>query len=128
MQQRVDNLEVAEPALQRLAWGVHNAAGFVFMLAWTAGLISLALLMLLFTRRRDWALRMAARCWAPALLAGTAARLEVEGAERIDYARIVDRETLEPLEGNDRPAVAIIAVHVGTTRLIDNLLLEPARA
>lgn len=51
-----------------------------------------------------------------------------EGAERIDYARIVDRETLEVLDRADRPAVALIAVHVGTTRLIDNLLLEPARA
>lgn len=51
-----------------------------------------------------------------------------EGADRIDYARIVDRETLEGLEVADRPAVALIAVHVGTTRLIDNLLLEPVRA
>ncbi|MEN1972755.1 lysophospholipid acyltransferase family protein [Luteimonas sp. MJ204] len=87
MQQRVDNMEVAEPALQRLAWSVHNAAGFVFMLAWTAGLISLSLLVLLVSRRRDWPLRMAARCWAPALLAGTAARLEVEGAEHIDWSQ-----------------------------------------
>lgn len=51
-----------------------------------------------------------------------------EGADRIDYARIVDRETLEMLDRADRPAVALVAVHVGTTRLIDNLLLEPVRA
>ncbi|MEN1960483.1 lysophospholipid acyltransferase family protein [Luteimonas sp. MJ246] len=87
MQQRVDNMVVAEPALQRLAWRVHNALGFAFTLAWTAGWISLSLLVMLATRRRDWALRMAARCWAPALLAGTAARLEVEGAEAIDWSR-----------------------------------------
>lgn len=45
------------------------------------------------------------------------------GIERIDYARIVDRENLETLEQLDRPAVALIAAHVGSTRLIDNLLL-----
>lgn len=87
MQQRVDNMDVAEPALLRLAWGVHNAVGFAFTLAWTAGWISLSLLVLLITRRRDIALRMAARCWAPALLGGTAARLVVEGAETIDWSR-----------------------------------------
>lgn len=87
MQQRVDNMDVAEPAAQRLAWGLHNAIGFLFTLAWTAGWVCAALLVLALTRRRDWALRMAARCWAPALLAGTAARLEVEGAEAIDWSR-----------------------------------------
>ncbi|GGJ96577.1 1-acyl-sn-glycerol-3-phosphate acyltransferase [Luteimonas terricola] len=87
MQQRVDNMDVAEPAAQRLAWGLHNALGFVFMVAWTVGWICLALLLLLVTRRRDLALRMAARCWAPALLAGTAARLVVEGADAIDWSR-----------------------------------------
>lgn len=52
-----------------------------------------------------------------------------EGAERIDYARIVNRETLESLSGaSDQPAVALIAAHVGATRLIDNQLLEPPRA
>lgn len=87
MQQRVDNMDVAESGLERLAWGVHNAVGFVFTLAWTASWISLALLVLLATRRRDVALRMAARCWAPGLLAGTFARLDVEGAEAIDWSK-----------------------------------------
>jgi pantoate--beta-alanine ligase len=45
------------------------------------------------------------------------------GIERIEYARIVDRETLQPLEAVDRPAIALIAAYVGKTRLIDNLLL-----
>src|SRR5690606_7258112 len=58
-----------------------------FMLLWPAGCISLALLVLLVTRRRDIALRMAARCWAPVLLAGAPARLVVEGAESIDWSR-----------------------------------------
>ena len=87
MQQRVDNMEVAEPAALRLAWGVHNALGFGFTLLWTAGWISLALLVLLLTRRRALALRMAARCWAPGLLGGAGARLDIEGAEGIDWTR-----------------------------------------
>jgi pantoate--beta-alanine ligase len=49
--------------------------------------------------------------------------LKETGAERIDYARVVDRETLLDLSELDRPAIALIAAHVGTTRLIDNLLL-----
>src|SRR5699024_8282064 len=87
MHQRVDNMDEAESAARRLAWGVHNAVGFVFTLAWTAGWISLALLVLLLTRRRDIALRMAARCWAPGLLTGAGARRVVEGAEAIDWSR-----------------------------------------
>jgi 1-acyl-sn-glycerol-3-phosphate acyltransferase len=87
MNQRVDNMDEAETAARRLAWGIHNALGFAFTLAWTAAWISLALVVLALTRRRDWALRMAARCWAPALLAGTAARLEVVGADGIDWSR-----------------------------------------
>lgn len=46
------------------------------------------------------------------------------GIERIDYARIVDRDGLETLQQLDRPAVALIAAHVGATRLIDNMLLS----
>lgn len=47
-----------------------------------------------------------------------------EGADRIDYANIVDRETLESLAQAKGPAIAIIAAHVGSTRLIDNEFLE----
>ncbi len=46
------------------------------------------------------------------------------GAEKIDYARIVDRESLASLSAVDRPSVALIAAYVGKTRLIDNLLLD----
>lgn len=45
------------------------------------------------------------------------------GVDRIDYARVVERHTLEPLSQLDRPAVALIAAYVGSTRLIDNVLL-----
>ncbi|MDP2181746.1 MAG: pantoate--beta-alanine ligase [Actinomycetota bacterium] len=43
----------------------------------------------------------------------------------LDYAAVVDPATLEPLARIDRPARAIIAARVGTTRLIDNAALAP---
>jgi pantoate--beta-alanine ligase len=43
----------------------------------------------------------------------------------IDYAVVVDPETLEPLARVAGPARALIAVRVGTTRLIDNCALVP---
>ena len=42
------------------------------------------------------------------------------GITRIDYAAIVDPDTLVPIAALDRPARALIAAHVGSTRLIDN--------
>jgi pantoate--beta-alanine ligase len=44
---------------------------------------------------------------------------------RVDYARIVDAETLQPLARLDRPSVAAVAVFLGSTRLIDNVVLIP---
>lgn len=49
--------------------------------------------------------------------------LEQAGIERIDYATIVNPDTLAEATRLDRPAVALIAAFVGTTRLIDNCLL-----
>lgn len=43
-----------------------------------------------------------------------------EARLEIDYVALADRETLAPLEQVDRPAVALVAARVGTTRLIDN--------
>lgn len=43
---------------------------------------------------------------------------------RVDYARIVDDETLQPLSRVDRPALAAVAVFLGTTRLIDNVTIR----
>jgi pantoate--beta-alanine ligase len=43
---------------------------------------------------------------------------------RVDYARIVDADSLQPLEQIDRPALAAVAVFLGTTRLIDNIRLN----
>lgn len=49
--------------------------------------------------------------------------------DRIDYVAVVDPETLEPLDGPvpDRALVAV-AAHIGTTRLIDNMVLGEDRA
>lgn len=48
----------------------------------------------------------------------------VPGA-RIDYARIVDRETLGDIATITKPALAAVAVRFGATRLIDNIILDP---
>jgi pantoate--beta-alanine ligase len=51
------------------------------------------------------------------------AELESIPGARVDYARIVDAESLRPLGRLDRPAVAAAAVYLGTTRLIDNVVI-----
>lgn len=46
------------------------------------------------------------------------------GIQRIDYAALAHPETLDELTTMSGPAVALIAAFVGTTRLIDNCLLQ----
>ncbi len=41
----------------------------------------------------------------------------------VEYVSIRDRVTLKPLDTIDRPAVLALAVHIGKTRLIDNIFL-----
>jgi pantoate--beta-alanine ligase len=41
----------------------------------------------------------------------------------VDYAAVVDAETLEPLEQVDRPARALVAARLGAVRLIDNVAI-----
>jgi pantoate--beta-alanine ligase len=53
--------------------------------------------------------------------------LEHAGVSQIDYARVVDADTLESLKSLNVPGVALIAARVGTTRLIDNRILSPLR-
>jgi pantoate--beta-alanine ligase len=43
----------------------------------------------------------------------------------IDYIAICDTDTLEDIKTIDRPAVMALAVKVGKTRLIDNMILSP---
>ena len=49
--------------------------------------------------------------------------IRAAGIERIDYAEIADPITLQTLETVQNSARALIAAHVGKTRLIDNLSL-----
>jgi len=46
-----------------------------------------------------------------------------EPSLRLDYLEVVDPGTLEPLPTINRPALVAIAAFVGTTRLIDNVVL-----
>ncbi len=49
--------------------------------------------------------------------------IEKDPLARIDYVSIADAETLEELNLIDRPALASLAVRIGSTRLIDNMPL-----
>jgi pantoate--beta-alanine ligase len=56
-----------------------------------------------------------------------AAALEVfkeEPQVRLDYFEIVDRETLEPVPNTSNGVLVAVAAFVGTTRLIDNIVLH----
>jgi len=50
--------------------------------------------------------------------------IQEEHLAQIDYVSIADTETLEELSLIDHPALASLAVRIGKTRLIDNMLLE----
>jgi pantoate--beta-alanine ligase len=52
-----------------------------------------------------------------------AAELAAIPGARLDYARIVDDATLRPLTRLDRPALAVVALFLGSTRLIDNVTI-----
>ena len=52
-----------------------------------------------------------------------AAELAAIPGARVDYARILDADTLRPLTRLRRPALVAVAVFVGTTRLIDNIVI-----
>jgi len=47
----------------------------------------------------------------------------VDSSVRLDYFEIVSPETLDPVEDVSNGALVAVAAYVGTTRLIDNLLL-----
>lgn len=69
-------------------WAVFNVLQLIYTVAWTAGCITLALVVLLLTLgNRRFPLRMAARLWAPGLLIGAGAKLRVEGLERVDFSQ-----------------------------------------
>jgi pantoate--beta-alanine ligase len=58
---------------------------------------------------------------ASALAAGRAV-LAAAGVD-VEYLSLVDPETMEPLRELDKDALAVVAARVGSTRLIDNVLI-----
>lgn len=86
---RIEHIDApARPlSLAQLGWGMLNVIQLAYTLTWTAGWITVALLTLAVTGSRRWPLRLAARCWAPGLLRGAGARLEVAGLARVDWSR-----------------------------------------
>jgi pantoate--beta-alanine ligase len=87
-------------------------------------------------RARALALSQALRTIADAIRSGEtdARRLEAAGREvleaadleAIDYLEVVDPDTLEPIERVNGTVLVCGTVRVGTTRLLDNVLVEPA--
>ena len=51
-----------------------------------------------------------------------------EKAVRLDYFEIVNPDTLDPVEHVSHGALVAVAAYVGSTRLIDNLMLPPIPA
>ena len=47
-----------------------------------------------------------------------------EPATQVEYAEVVDPETLEPIDDVSEGALLAIAIRIGKTRLIDNVLLQ----
>jgi pantoate--beta-alanine ligase len=63
---------------------------------------------------------------ADALLAVGRALIEATPGTRVDYVAIVDWQTLQPVSQVQGKVLIALAVFVGTTRLIDNMLMEIA--
>ena len=59
------------------------------------------------------------------IIAGAAERIAALPDTEIDYIAVCDPQTLESLPTIDQPALMALAVKVGGTRLIDNVLLNP---
>jgi len=55
-------------------------------------------------------------------------RISSEPLAKLDYAAVVDAETLEDLDRLDRPALLAVAAWVGKARLIDNTTVTPEGA
>ncbi len=64
------------------------------------------------------------QCDAAAIVAEMQALIRAVPDTAIDYVALVDPETLEPVDHIAGTTLAVLAVRVGATRLIDNRLLE----
>ncbi len=80
-------------------------------------------------RRRALSLSRALRAMRASKLPQVAALrqlgLDLLEVDELDYLEVVCARSLEPLEHLDRPARAVLAARVGSTRLIDGMALEP---
>jgi pantoate--beta-alanine ligase len=55
------------------------------------------------------------------------ARTPLVGVDSVQYLELVDTQNLETIQGRvDRSAALCVAAYVGSTRLIDNVLLTPS--
>jgi pantoate--beta-alanine ligase len=75
---------------------------------------------------------LAQQCWSDGERSAELIRRQmialIEGESRalIDYVSIADAESLRELDEMDRPALVSLAVWIGKTRLIDNVILDGA--
>jgi pantoate--beta-alanine ligase len=76
-------------------------------------------------RQAATVLHRALQAAAHELTTGTRDVLELQPRARVDYAEIVDAESFESVVRVTRCSHALLAVHIGRTRLIDNMLIEP---
>lgn len=60
---------------------------------------------------------------AQPIITAMKADIERSPSARVDYIAIVDRDTLVPTPQLDRPVLVALAIYIGKTRLIDNLIL-----
>ncbi|HET9477606.1 MAG TPA: pantoate--beta-alanine ligase [Dehalococcoidia bacterium] len=51
--------------------------------------------------------------------------LQQQPAVQVEYVSVSDEETLEEMTSIDRPAMVLLAAKVGSTRLIDNVVVAP---
>ena len=67
---------------------------------------------------------------SPRRLADTVrSQVESEPSARLEYVSVVDAETMEKLDrvNDHRPVLVALAARIGGTRLIDNIVLQPAK-
>jgi pantothenate synthetase len=67
--------------------------------------------------------------WDPAeVKAASCAILAQQPAARVEYQEVVDPQDMQPVERITGPVRVAAAIWLGSTRLIDNMLCEPAAA